>query len=199
MNFWERHFREKKKMWGLTPANSALIISELFNNENFTNILIPGFGYGRNALPFLTYGAKVTGIEISESALNLRSEEWNENLKIHLGSVSEMPFDKQVFDGIYCHGLIHLLDQVECKKFINACYNQLKMGGIMTFTGISKHDLSYGKGEQISEDRFETHPGVYIQFFDLKKLKSLFSGYGIVSIEPINEGQEMFLIKCLKE
>ncbi len=56
-------------------------------------MLIPGFGYGRNAQAFTDKGIDVTGIEISETAINLARKHFGNRLKIYHGDVSEMPFD----------------------------------------------------------------------------------------------------------
>lgn len=47
------------------------------------------------------------------------------------GSVNEMPFDNKLYDGIFSHALLHLLNGQEREKFIEDCYNQLKPGGYM--------------------------------------------------------------------
>ena len=69
--FWEANFRGKQEMWGWEPADSAISALQLFKEQGFSKILIPGFGYGRNAKVFAGNGFEVTGIEISESAIDL--------------------------------------------------------------------------------------------------------------------------------
>ncbi len=69
--FWESAFEQKQEMWGWAPADSAMTTSELFKTQGLKNILIPGFGYGRNAQVFINNGCTVTGIEISATAIGL--------------------------------------------------------------------------------------------------------------------------------
>lgn len=109
--YWESKFREIDTMWGDDPADSAIQASDFFKTNGIQNVLIPGVGYGRNAKIFIDKGIKVTGIEISESAISLSKQ--NLDFLIHHGSVTEMPFDNSVYDGIFCYALIHLLN----KKF----------------------------------------------------------------------------------
>ncbi|MGE5943694.1 MAG: hypothetical protein ACM31G_05070 [Flavobacteriales bacterium] len=47
--FWEEAFKEKKEMWGLEPAKSAILTKDFFVAHQIKNVLIPGIGYGRNA------------------------------------------------------------------------------------------------------------------------------------------------------
>lgn len=48
----------------------------------------------------------VTGIEISETAIQLAEKHFGHTLKIHHGSVTDMPFDHAVYDGIFCHAIV---------------------------------------------------------------------------------------------
>lgn len=97
--FWESSFQEKREMWGFVPANAAYMAATFFKANNFDNILIPGLGYGRNARPFLTYDMKITGIEISETAISLAKKYLKSQFpKIYHGSVAAMPFNKECYD-----------------------------------------------------------------------------------------------------
>ncbi|MCG6191483.1 class I SAM-dependent methyltransferase [Maribellus maritimus] len=185
--FWEESFKDKKEMWGFEPADSAIATTELFKNIGLNKILIPGFGYGRNAKIFIDQGFDVTGIEISETAIDLAKKHYGDDLKIHHGSVSEMPFDQYLYDGIYCYALIHLLNESEREKLINDCYNQLNTNGYMVFIAISKLDARYGNGEEISKDTFKTGHGVNLFFYDADSVKKEFGDYGLIKSEEISE------------
>lgn len=69
--FWEEAFKDKQEMWGLEPAKSTVLAKDFFVEHKIKNVLIPGIGYGRNAKIFLENGMKVTGIEISQTAIDL--------------------------------------------------------------------------------------------------------------------------------
>src|SRR6478735_10289539 len=123
--FWEANFIEKKEMWGFEPAHSAVLTKDFFVRESVKNILIPGIGYGRNAQIFKDNGITVTGIEISKTAIEMARKHYGPDMKIYHGSVTDMPFDKQQYDGIFCYALIHLLSSNERAKLIRDCYDQL--------------------------------------------------------------------------
>ncbi len=59
-----------------------------------------------------------------------------------------MPFDDKLYDGIFCYGLIYLLDKGERTKLIQDCYDQLTENGFMIFTAITKQAVTYGCKEQ---------------------------------------------------
>ncbi|MGG7177407.1 class I SAM-dependent methyltransferase [Clostridium paraputrificum] len=205
--FWEENFIEKQAMWGFEPSDSAILIKDLFLKNKVKDILIPGIGYGRNAQPFLESGINVTGIEISKTAIDLAREN-GMDFKIHHGSVSDMPFDNKLYDGIFSYALIHLLSKSERKKFIKDCYSQLKPNGYMIFTAVSKKAPMFGKGTEISKDRFETKDGVKLFFYDFDSIKEEFGEYGLVEFFEIDEYNKnvenkppinFVMIKCKKK
>ena len=107
---WEAVFIDKQTIWGLEPTLSAVLARDTFVRSGVKDVLIPGVGYGRNAKPFLESGMTVTGIEISETAITLARSQLGLDFPIYHGSVSNMPFDARQYDGIFCYGLIYLLD-----------------------------------------------------------------------------------------
>lgn len=196
--FWEDTFRDKQKMWGSKPANSAVLTKDQFVENKVKNVLIPGIGYGRNAQPFIEKGLTVTGIEISKTAIELAKEKYGSQISLYHGSVTDMPFDDNKYDGIFCYALIHLLSKSERKKLIQDCYDQLTDNGLMVFTAITKEAPNYGKGKRVGEDRYEFHEGAKIYYYDKASVMSEFKEYGLLEITAVHENQPMFLITCKK-
>ena len=197
--FWEEAFKNKQEMWGFEPAHSAVMAKDIFIKNNAKIILIPGIGYGRNAQIFIDSGMKVTGIEISQTAIDLAKKHFGNNLNIFHGSVTEMPFDNKFYDGIFCYGLIYLLDKDERNKLIQDCFSQLTENGFMVFTAISKDAQTYGQGKLIGKDRFEMFGGVKIFFYDRKTLEEEFENAGLLEITEVTENYPFYLIKCRKD
>lgn len=146
--FWETSFIEKQTMWGFEPTDSAIVVKDFFLERNVKDILIPGIGYGRNAKVFTDNGIDVTGIEISQTAIDLARQN-GLDINIFHGSVTAMPFDNKLYDGIFCYALIHLLNKHEREKFIKDCYNQLKPNGYMILQQFHKSPYVW-KGQTIS-------------------------------------------------
>ncbi|MBW8687971.1 class I SAM-dependent methyltransferase [Chitinophaga rhizophila] len=197
--FWEVAFTEKQEMWGMEPAQSAILTKDFFLENGVKNILIPGIGYGRNAKVFRDNGIAVTGIEISQTAITMAKTHFGPDMVIHHGSVTDMPYDTLQYDGIFCYALIHLLDDVERAKLIQDCNQQLKSGGYMVFTVISKEAPTYGQGKLIGKDRYEQFGGVNMFFYDEASIKEEFGKAGLLEIIAIKENFPFFLIKCRKE
>lgn len=196
--FWETAFNEKREMWGFEPSKSAVLAKDLFVRESVKSILIPGIGYGRNAQIFINNGIAVTGIEISKTAIEMAEKHYGANMTIYHGSVTDMPFDNNKYDGIFCYALIHLLDSSERAKLIHDCYNQLAENGCMVFTVISKEAHTYGQGTLVSKDRYEMFGGVKMFFYDVASIHAEFDSAGLFEIMEITENYPFFLIKCRK-
>ena len=187
--FWEKSFRINKEMWGWEPTLSAINTLSLFNEKGFNKILIPGFGYGRNAKLFIDSGFDVTGIEISASAIELARKHFKDSVKIYQGSVIDMPFEEVLYDGIYCYSLLHLLNAKDRVKLIENCYNQLTPGGYMVFVTISKHHYKYEVGEVVEKDSLIMPYGVTLYFYDSASILRDFGPYGLIDSAIIDESK----------
>jgi SAM-dependent methyltransferase len=184
--YWESRFKNEGAMWKFEPSDSAILAMKLFISENIRKILVPGFGYGRNAKLFIDNGFLVTGIEISRSAVELARGN-NIRCTIHHGSVTLMPFDQKQFEGVFCYALIHLLNKRERRKFLKSCFNQLKRGGMMIFTVASKLNLLYGRGRYLSTDRYEIAKGLNVYFYDDDIILEEFREFEIIECRDLEE------------
>ena len=185
--FWEGAFNEKQLMWGFEPTASASTACDTLTRAGAQSVLIPGIGYGRNAKPFLERGMSVAGIEISETAIALARSRLGLQIPIVRGSVEHMPFDRRKYDGIFCHGLVYLLDARGRQKFIRDCYCQLEPGGHMIFTAISKKAPMYGQGPRLGDDWYERLPGLPMYFYDAESVKREFGPYGLLESSEYDE------------
>lgn len=196
--FWEEAFKNKQEMWGLNPAKSTVLTKDFFVEQKVKSVLIPGIGYGRNAQIFRENGMTVTGIEISETAIELGKKHFGNEMKVYHGSVTDMPFDNNLYDGIYGYGLIYLLDKNARVKLIQDCYNQLTENGFMVFTAIAKQAVTYGQGTELGKDRFEMFGGVKIFFYDSESIAEEFGNKGLFEITEVTENYPFYIIKCKK-
>lgn len=185
--FWEKSFVEHQTMWGFEPTESATIANSFFVEKDIKNILIPGIGYGRNAKVFIDSGIAVTGIEISQTAIDLAVKHYGTAMKIYHGSVTEMPFDNRLYGGIFCYGLIYLLDPEQRNKLIADCFAQLESNGFMIFSVISTTSPNYGIGKEIGKDRFEIPQGARLFFYDENSVMQEFENYGLIEYSEIEE------------
>ncbi len=184
---WETAFTNNKMMWGREPSRSAVFARDYFAQRGDKEILIPGIGYGRNAKPFLEHGMSVTGIEISATAIGLARTEMGLTIPIHHGSVTDMPFDTRTYDGVFSYALVHLLDAPARAKLFDDCHRQLRNGGAMIFTVVSKKAPMFGRGPKLGDDWYEVHPGVKMFFYDAASLQRELGPHGALDLSEIDE------------
>src|SRR5690606_13293438 len=151
--------------------------SDYFARMGVKDVLIPGVGYGRNAKAFLDQRMSVTGTEIWATAIALARSRLGLQITIHHGSVADMPSDSRQYDGVFCYGLIYLLDTDGSTKLARDCYRQLAPGGYMIFTVISKKAPMYGQGARLGDDWYERGPGLQMFFYDAASVEREFAPY----------------------
>lgn len=196
--FWDQLFKSNQALWGFEPSPTTVLTHALFVNNKAQNVLIPGIGYARNAQIFKESGMTVTGIEISQTAIDLAHKHYGDDLMIHHGSVTEMPFDDNLYEGIYSYALIQLLDKNERQKFIQDCFNQLSDNGQMVFATVTKQAPLYGQGLGIGQDRFELSPGLTMFFYDRETIQDEFAQAGLYEVTEVTDIYPFYLIKCKK-
>ncbi len=206
-DFWEKSFQKNRKMWGEAPSESAVIVANDFMQQGYKEILIPGCGYGRNAKPFVDLNMNVTGIEISQTAIDIASKVVPDRFNIFKANVMDMPFDEKKYEGIFCYSLLHLLGLEERLNLINKCYSQLTTGGTMIFVTLSINDYQYGKGKEISKNRFLSRNNVELYFHNATTIDEEFSEFGLIGakeiFEPIKNSkmrnhQSLWMVTCKK-
>ena len=187
--YWTNRFRAENKIWGDTPSNTAYHALELFQTQKINKILVPGSGYGRHTKFFSSYGYDVTGIEISTEACSIGKLN-DPNSKVLNGSVLDIVFEKETFDAIYCFNVLHLFREKEREQLINNCYQELKINGICFFVVFSDEEETYGKGQEIEKNTFESKPGRPAHYFSTYDLKDHFKKFEMIEEGLINDQEE---------
>ncbi|GGW39261.1 class I SAM-dependent methyltransferase [Arenibacter certesii] len=188
--FWDSAYKGNEKMWGENPTDNAINVLKLFQKNKIKSVLIPGFGYGRNAKVFYDKGVNVSGIEISKTAIERARKYFGSDAIVHCGSVTDMPFDSGRYESIYCYSLIHLLDKADRTKLLQDCFLQLIPNGLMVFVALSTSDKRYGVGEEVSKNTFHTPQGPNLYFYDEASVKEEFEDYNIIELKEINEPEK---------
>ncbi len=187
--FWEERFCTEGRIWGDAPSRTVPLAIDLFKKAGVCNVLVPGSGYGRNAEAFARAGFEVTGIEISPTALSL-ARQGSLNVRYHRGSVLDMPFDDSMYDGIYCFNVLHLFRKHDRIAFLQRCREQLKDHGVMFFVVFSDREPSFGTGNMVEENTFESKPGREVHYYSADDLASEFREMEILTTGMIEDPEE---------
>jgi SAM-dependent methyltransferase len=171
--YWDNRYRAEGEIWGETPSRSVFYAIKLFRQNKVKNILVPGSGYGRNTKLFSTSGFDVTGIEISPEACTM-AQDFDPLTQVYNASALDMSFLQDKYDGIYCFNVLHLFREEERKLFICQCVARLNKNGLMFFTVFSEKEASYGKGQEVETNTFESKPGRPAHYFTDSDLQEHF-------------------------
>ncbi len=187
--YWEKRFLSEGSIWSEMPSNTATHACKLFSVNGIKKILIPGVGYGRNSKVFSGAGYDVAGIEISDIALDL-AKIYDPPTTLYNGSVLEVQFRENSFDAIYCFNVLHLFREKERVLFINKCYRELKENGFIYFVVFSEEESSFGQGEEVENNTFESKPGRPVHYFTEDDLIQQFGDFKLISTGLIDDREE---------
>ena len=114
-----------------------------FNDHKGEKLLEIGVGVGTDALEYGKGGANVTGIDLTETAIEITKNRFKQkNLKgiFKTDDAENLSFSDNMFDIVYCFGILHHTPNT--KKSINEIRRVLKPGGkaiIMLYAKGWKH------------------------------------------------------------
>jgi SAM-dependent methyltransferase len=188
MEYWEKRFVDGGKIWGEKPSNSAIYALELFKRHYLNKILVPGAGYGRNTKLFTDANLDVVAIEVSKSAIEI-ARSFNPETHFYQGSVLDMPFDDEYYDGIYSCNVLHLFLKDDRINFLRKCYNQLRTNGFAYFVVFSDKERSFGKGIEVEENTFESKPRRPVHYFTEIDLREHFKEFSVIEIGIVEDSE----------
>lgn len=117
-----------------------------FEDHSGEKVLEIGCGIGTDSVEYAKHGANVTALDLGQDQVDLTKL----NFKLHnlnydeisIGNVEDLKFDDEVFDLVYCFGVIH--HTLDMQKAIDEIYRVLKKDGeaiIMIYSRGWKHYL----------------------------------------------------------
>lgn len=206
-----------KKQWGELHKNkryrpkypSEIVVQFVFRNfdrNGKTKILDLGCGAGIHVFFMGSENVVPYGIDFSDEGIEYTKQmlkefgmgEFQENMKV--GSLTELPYENDFFDGIICNGVLYYLDFGSIEKAVDEMKRVLKPNGKLLLVVRSNEDYRFNKkyeieGEKntiiISEDDetkcAHSENGMLMHFFEEEELRSLFCDLNEVKIDRITE------------
>lgn len=190
--YWNKRFENEGRVWGTEPSPTARYAVEIFRKDGVKKILVPGSGYGRNTRIFSAEGFDVTGVEISDMACDM-AREFDPQTRTHNSSVLDMPLANAQFDAVYCYNVMHLFREKERFLCLRECAEKVKENGLLYFTVFSDKEASFGKGQEVGKNTFESRTGRPVHYFTEEELRRYFNGFEIIESgiteDPENHGE----------
>ena len=129
---WDSSYRqEQPPPWDIgrpQPVFAALIDAGRISGD----VLDAGCGTGEHALLLAAHGAKVIGVDLSETAVNKAREKATERglvAAFHVGSILEVPPAERAFDAVIDSGLFHSFSDDDRVRYVERLASVLRDDG----------------------------------------------------------------------
>lgn len=165
------------------------------------SVLDAGCGAGRDAALLQKEGLKVTGVDLSKGLLRVAKQKYPD-INFVEGNLLQLPFEDQIFDGVWSNtSLLHLETVENVQQALAEMKRVLKPGGILHVVVKAQT----GDKTAVVSDKLSGHDR-FFQYFTLDELTGLLkaSKFELISkkeyseIETIPHGRpEVRLIWCL--
>ncbi|NFO13098.1 class I SAM-dependent methyltransferase [Clostridium botulinum] len=186
---------------------SELIVQYVFKNfkrDGKAKVLDLGCGAGRHVFFMANENLETYGIDISNEGVEYTKkilEQSDLKGNIECGSVSDLPYSDNYFDGIISYGVLYYCSIEEIKKAINEIYRVLKRGGKALVVVRTTKDYRYGNGTEIERNTFFIEEqdknkcafnenGMKMHFFTKSEIKTLFIAFKDIMIDTIEQTSE---------
>ena len=107
-----------------------------------SNILDAGCGNGKNSIYLSQLGFILTGIDISDYQINLVKDSNKNNITYDIGSMTNLPYESNSFDGAFC---AYSLEASEYVKSLKEIARVLKEDGYFIIVSLYKIEYHHFK------------------------------------------------------
>lgn len=181
------------------PLYRYLMICENLGLEK--NVLDCGAGGETPPLSlFSSYGFHTSGIEFSETQLELANEfalDQEQDLNIQIGDMRELPFKDNSISYVYSYNSIFHMRKHDVEKSIKEMSRVLRKNGVMFVNFLSTDDFRCGDGPDLGDLEFEQvedNEMVIHSYYRDKEADAFFEGMQVLFketrvVERIFEGE----------
>src|SRR5581483_11801370 len=161
-DFWDGLLGDTALPWGRAGSPAVDVLAERLAAG--ARVLVPGCGYGRNALALARRGLRVVAYDYSPVAIaRARDEFAAPGVEYAVRDVLDVPAG--AYDGVFCHFLLHLFLAPERQRIVAALAAALASGGLLLATALSTRCPFYGNGDEIEPDTWSNPGWVPIHFY----------------------------------
>jgi SAM-dependent methyltransferase len=187
---WEKRWQdqENRTQWSEPEPDVLAVVDEL-KQRGLNRVLDLGCGVGRHSLLFAAMGFSVTALDASETGVNFTREAARKagcHVDVSHGSMTKLPYPDHSMDYVLAWNVIYHGDERIVRCCIGEIRRVLRPGGLYQGTMLSKRNVYYGEGREISPNTFvggasldKEHPHFYCSGPELLRL---FGGFDLLSI-----------------
>ena len=150
-------------------------------------ILEVGCGNGKTVLALTKKGFRVTGVDFSQSAIDMCRETIPSSGDFVCASVTNLPFEDSSFDGVAAFHVLEHLTADEMKEAVRELSRIMRPGSHILLKCFAKGDMRSEKGEEVDDSTLIRGNGILYHYFDEDELRSYFSSFECISISTKEE------------
>lgn len=155
-----------------------------FEQYGGRRVLEVGCGAGTDLVRFARHGARVTGIDIADSAIALaRTNVRQHGLGVELlvADGEQLPFAEGAFDLVYAHGVVQYTS--DGRRLVNECRRVLKPGGRAIFQVYNRLSWLNALSKVMNVD-LEHADAPALHIYSIGEFRALLTGFSRVRIVP---------------
>lgn len=155
-----------------------------FDTYKGRRVLEVGCGAGTDLVRFARHGARVTGVDIADSAimlaqLNARQQRVQAELLVADGE--RLPFAEGVFDLVYAHGVVPYT--TDARRLVEECRRVLKPGGQAIFQAYNRFSWLNALSKVMKVD-LEHADAPALRKYSIGEFRALLAGFSHARIVP---------------
>jgi len=186
---WDRVYQKYKgKRLSVWRENASPFFTnkiDYFKHLGLKKVLDAGCGDGRNLVEFAKAGFQVTGIDISEEALNRCRKNCKKfrNVKLQKMELEKPDFKAGSFDAVICDFVMAHMEKPE--KIIRNFHKLLKKDGYALIEFTSVYDPLCSSGKKIGKHEY-LQGGFYLRFYTIEQMEKLMKKFTILGIDSVS-------------
>jgi SAM-dependent methyltransferase len=185
--FWDGVVGAAALPWGRAGSPAVAVLAQRLQPNG--RVLVPGCGYGRNALALAQRGLRVAAYDFSDLAIaRARADFGDPRIDYGVRDILDPPAGP--FDGVFCHFLLHLFRAPERQRIVATLADALTPGGLLLATGLSTSCSFYGNGEELEPDTWSNSGWVPIHFYTAPGLAAELAPLEILLAEEREEPED---------
>jgi ubiquinone/menaquinone biosynthesis C-methylase UbiE len=145
MTRWQQFYLEEPRISAVPASNFAKKAPDLFTRNHKRKILDLACGVGRDSFFLAEHSLRVTAGDLASSGIEIARQTQAKFAKRLVDFIQVdaryLPFGKDVFEGVYCFGLLHEFTEpdgwLDISRVMEEIYRVLEPGGILLLAVVS--------------------------------------------------------------
>lgn len=189
MRDWDKIYKTRGEVQTKVLPKIKRIVPFLRENE-VKRVLDLGCGTGRHTIFLAQQGFRVTGIDVSETALKIIRDKLRKtktkNVKLMRYDMEAISFPDSYFDAVICTGVLTHGTIDKIRKTVTDIHRVITKNGILIADTLSIRDPDYGTGKEIEPGTFwglEEEEDTPHHYYTKKEILDIFSIFKKVKVK----------------